>query len=263
VSTDITSTANPRVRRLLDLRDRRHREKEKRFLIEGMPELRRALQSGVVIESLFYDGEDAPDLVELLEVVRSAGAEVVAVSPAVAARVCVRGGPVLAVAEPFPLGLDSFQPSTPEFILVMERIEKPGNLGAMLRTAASVGAAVLVADRVTDLFNPSVVRASLGALFAVSIGQADAQEVRSWLGARSVRMLAAIPRAPTSLWEADLGGSVAIAVGAEDIGLSEELLEGTELISIPMVVGSDSLNASVAAAVCLYEAARQRKLAEP
>ena len=166
---------------------------------------------------------------------------------------------MLAVAIPFELGLDSFHPPAPELILAVQGIEKPGNLGAMLRTAAAVGAAVLVCDLATDLFNPSVVRASLGALFTVKLARAPAPDAREWLDRHSIRLLAAVTGPAPSVWTAELAGPVAVAVGAEHSGLSSDLTTGAKLVTIPMAPGADSLNASVAAAVFLYEAARQRQ----
>jgi TrmH family RNA methyltransferase len=208
---------------------------------------------------LFHDDEAVADELQvLLEQARAADVELTAVSRSVADRICVRGGPVLAVAQCFPLGLDLFDPPRPELLLAVEHVEKPGNVGAMLRTAAAVGASLLVCDEVTDVFNPSTVRASLGALFTVAIAQAPAPEARAWMGDRSIGLLAAVPDAAKSIWEADMSGPVAVAVGAEDTGLTPDLQVGAEPISIPMAAGVDSLNASVAAAVFLYEAVRQR-----
>jgi TrmH family RNA methyltransferase len=257
----ITSTANPRVRLAIDLRDRKHRRESNQFLIEGTVEIGKALEAGVEVDLLFYDVTSASNAaVPLLQQAQQAGADTLAVDRAVADRICVRGGPVLAIARCFSLALELFDPPLPELVLAVEHIEKPGNIGAMLRTAAAVGASLLVCDELTDVFNPSAVRSSLGTLFSVAIAQAGAREARGWLREHSVTLLAAVPDAPTPFWEADLAGPVAIAIGAEDTGLTPEMREGAESVSIPMAAGVDSLNASVAAAVFLYEATRQRRV---
>ena len=147
-------------------------------------------------------------------------------------------------------------------MLVVESIEKPGNLGTMLRTADAAGvAAVVVTDPTTDPFNPNVVRASLGCLFTVSLAIAPTNEAINWLRAAGVRTLATTPDTDTTLWESDMTGAVALVVGSEQYGLSSEWLEGSdERLRIPMEGDADSLNAAMAAGVALFEAVRQRSV---
>lgn len=138
-------------------------------------------------------------------------------------------------------------------------IEKPGNLGAMLRSVDAVGASgLLVADPVADVFNPNVVRASLGALFCVPVAAATGEAIRVWLRERRVRTVVATPRAATAFTAAHLGGDVALVVGSERDGLSAPWLTDAVRVSIPMAGRVDSLNAATAAALLLYEARRQR-----
>jgi TrmH family RNA methyltransferase len=144
-------------------------------------------------------------------------------------------------------------------ILVAEGIEKPGNLGAMLRTADAVGANALISvDGIVDVFNPNVLRTSTGAVFSVPVAEFSMDELSTWLIEHSVRMVAAQPEATESIWQTDLTGKVAIAIGAEAAGLTLDLLALADTVtSIPMEGESDSLNASVAMAVIAFEAKRQ------
>jgi RNA methyltransferase, TrmH family len=145
--------------------------------------------------------------------------------------------------------------------LVAEAIEKPGNLGTMLRTADAVGCdAVIVADPTTDAFNPNVVRASTGTLFTVPLAVSSTPELLTWLRGRSVAVAATTPDTDVLLWDADLTGPVAVVVGAEQYGLSPAWLEQADLrIRIPMAGRADSLNAAMASGIVLYEAIRQRR----
>ena len=144
--------------------------------------------------------------------------------------------------------------------LVAANIEKPGNLGAMLRTADAAGVSgVLVADPATDPFNPNVVRASVGTLFSVPLAVASAPLVRAWLAEHDIRVVASSPTASIDYAEADLSGSVAIVVGGEHDGLDAGWTAGAEAVRIPMAGQADSINAAMTAAVLLFEASRQRR----
>ena len=145
-------------------------------------------------------------------------------------------------------------------VIVAEAIEKPGNLGTILRSADAAGAAaVIVCDRVTDVHNPNVVRASTGTMFSVPIVEATSEEALAWLKARGFKVLAATPHAEKLHFEVDLTGNVAIALGAEQYGLTQKWMDGAELrVRIPMLGLADSLNVSAAATILVYEAVRQR-----
>jgi RNA methyltransferase, TrmH family len=169
----------------------------------------------------------------------------------------------LAVVPAISAGLDQLRPGPRPLVLVSAGLEKPGNLGAILRTADAAGvAAVIAADPVTDWGNPNVVRASKGTVFSVPVASAPTAEVLQWLTARRLRVVAATPDTSTLVTEADLTGATAIAVGAEQTGLSPEWLERADIrVRIPMFGKADSLNVSTSAAIILYEAVRQRLLA--
>jgi TrmH family RNA methyltransferase len=260
----ITSTANPRLKGLVRLRDRRERDRSGLFLIEGYRELRRALDGGISLAEVWC----CPDLylgqneAALVEAARRRGAEIVGVAEAPFRKASYRDRPegLLAVAPQFPTGLDRLDLGAAPLLLVVESIEKPGNLGTMMRTAEAAGAAALiVCDPTTDPFNPNVVRASLGTIFSLPLAVADTPMTIAWLRDRGIRTVATTPAAVKPHWEADLAGAVALVVGSEQYGLSAAWLrEATEQVLIPMPGTVDSLNAAMAAGIVLFEAVRQR-----
>jgi len=260
----ITSTSNPRVKYLVRLRNRRTRDAESRFLIEGYRELSRAVAAGIDIEEVGY----CPDLFlgsnepALLAMAAANGATLVEYAEAPFRKVSYRDRPegLVALARQFPAGLDDLSLPDAPLILLVESIEKPGNLGTMLRTADAAGVdAVIVADPTTDPFNPNVVRASIGCLFVVPFAIAGSPETIAWLRHRDTHLIAATPLAERAHWDVRYSGACAIAVGSEQYGLSDTLLAAAdELVRIPMHGDADSLNAAMAAGVVLYEALRQR-----
>jgi TrmH family RNA methyltransferase len=260
----ISSPANARIKQLVRLRKRRERDRTSTFLIEGYREIRRALEGGTVITEIYscpelYLGENESGLVEQAA---SRGARVLLVAADPFRKASYRDRPegLLAVAEQFPTGLDGFDPGPDPLLLVAEAIEKPGNLGTMLRTAEAAGAAgVIVCDPTTDPFNPNVVRASLGTLFRIPLAVAGTAETVSWLRERDIRSVATTPAASAAHWQVDLAGAVAVVVGSEQYGLSGEWLEAADdRALIPMPGTVDSLNAAMAAGIVLFEAVRQR-----
>ena len=262
----ITSPANPRVKRLVRLRSRRHRDAERAFLIEGFRELVRAVDSGTPIAELFvcedlFLGTNEPDLVDRIV---ATGARVHRLAPAPFRKAAYRDRPegLLAVAPQFDTQLQNLRPPAGSLLLVVEAIEKPGNLGTMLRTADAAGAAAVVAaDPATDPFNPNVVRASLGSLFTVPLAVGSAGEVMDWLGEEGFTTVVTSPAAGLRHWEVSYDGQVAVAIGSEQYGLSDRWLDGRyEAVSIPMAGAADSLNASTAAGIVLFEAVRKRSV---
>lgn len=260
----LTSPANARVKQVAKLRTRRHRDREGRFVIEGLRELDSALRAGFPVETVFYCEQHfaARGEEELVGRLRDTGAFCEATNAAVFARLSYRRTPdgLVAVAASPELALSRLVVPGDSLWLVATRIEKPGNLGAMVRTADAAGVAgVLVADPATDPFNPNVVRASVGTLFSVPLAVASAVEVRAWLTAHTIRVVAASPDAKTDYADVDLSGSVAIVVGGEHDGLDAQWFAATEAVRIPMAGQADSINAGMTAAVLLFEAARQRR----
>jgi TrmH family RNA methyltransferase len=261
---EITSTSNPRVKWLAGLQRRRHRLAEGLTVVEGGDELQLALDSGVVVRTLFW----CPALVgsspraALVDRVASSGQEVVALGRAAFDKVSYREHPdgVLAVVPDPSRALADIELGERPLVLVCEAVEKPGNLGAMLRTAEAAGvAAVIAADPVTDWGNPNVVRASKGTLFAVPVAAAGVDDVLAWLRGNGVAVVVATPDAPDLVTDCDLTGACAIVVGAEHEGVSATLGAGADhAVRLPMVGRVNSLNVATAAAVTVYEAVRQR-----
>lgn len=260
----ITSLQNPRLKRLVRLRDRRQRDKELAFLVEGYREVLRALEKKVALDELYYCpgwflGENEP---ALLSAAAAAGTRLFELSKEAFAKVAYRERPdgILAVAPQWRRTLSSLELPADPFILVVEAIEKPGNLGTILRGADAAGChAVIVCDPVTDLFNPNVVRASTGVLFSVPCVVEESVAVLAWLKGRGIRAVATTPAAKGLYTGSDLRGPLAVVMGSEQYGLSDFWLTNADLcVRIPMSGQADSLNVAMAALVTLFEAVRQR-----
>lgn len=261
----ITSAANPRIKSLLALRRRRTRDAERVTLLEGLEETRLAMSAGAVPEALYLceDLMREPALGSALaDEVRAVGGAVVRLSRPVFEKVAYREGPdgVLAVAPVPGRPLPELELPPDPLVLLSQGVEKPGNLGAMLRTADAAGvAAVVAADPVTDWGNPNVVRASKGTLYTVPVSATDTATALDWLAERGIALVATTP--DTDQWHTDVDytGPVAVAVGAEKTGLTGGLLRAaTHRVRIPMAGRADSLNVATSAAIVLYEAVRQR-----
>ena len=274
----ISSLQNSRVKQLVKLRDRRPRDEAGVFLVEGFREIRRALEKKVALAELYFSpdwflGENEPALIEQA---RAAGAQVCELTKEVFAKVAYRERPdgLLAVAPQWKRALadlnvaghgeagpgSTTRATKPPFILVVEAIEKPGNLGTILRSADAAGCdAVIVCDPVTDIFNPNVVRASTGVLFSVPLVVEESTRVRAWLKEKGVRAVATTPAAEKVYSDIDLRGPLAIVMGSEQYGLSKFWLENCDLpVRIPMAGQADSLNVAMATIITLFEAVRQR-----
>ena len=270
----ITSAANPRLKAVAGLRRRRVREETGTTLVEGHEELAMALASRVRPLTLFVCPElfspsgvagtqDIGRQEDVVDRARRLGAEVVRLSSAAFEKVAYREGPdgLLAVVPSVGRPLSSLDPGPDSLFLVCQRVEKPGNLGAMLRTAEAAGAtAVIAADPVTDWGNPNVVRASKGTVFAVSVAAATTAETVTWLSAHHVRLVVTTPETDLLYTDVDLSGPVALGVGAEKHGVDAELFGAAAYqVRIPMHGKANSLNVAASAAIVLYEALRQRR----
>jgi TrmH family RNA methyltransferase len=263
VPTELTSPNNPRVKELVALRRRRSRDSHAVTLVEGHAELVLALDAGVRPRTLYWCPALAQrDQLGTVDRVAALGAEVVRLSRPVFEKVAYRQSPDgwLAVVPAPPTDLGRLHLGDRPLLLVCEGVEKPGNLGAILRTADAAGVtAVIAAGPVTDWGNPNLVRASKGTVFSVPVASAGSPEVLAWLAERSVPVVAATPDAETLMVDADLTGPVAVAVGSEKDGLSRPWLERARTrVRIPMRGRVDSLNVATSAAVLVYEAVRQR-----
>lgn len=261
----ITSTSNDRLKALRKL-SRRGRGMPV-FLAEGGRALLAAMESGADVREVYA----APELFigardrALVERAEHLGARVHELSADAFRSVVTVPRPdgLAAVVARWDTSLDVLEGAG--LVLVADGIERPGNLGTIVRTAAGAGAdAVLVTNAVTDVFHPETVRGSVGTLFHVALAEASAASATSRLVARGVRIVVATPNAATSYWEGSYDQPCALVVGSERSGVSETWLAAAdESVSIPMSGAADSLNVSVAAGIVLFEAVRQRERYAP
>ncbi len=257
---DITSLQNPRVKHIVKLRDdKRQRKEDSLMLVEGYDEIQLALSAGHQPQTIL----SAPELTSRqIDAASTVSAESITVNRAVFEKMSYRENPDgwLAV---FPIPhttLDDLKLSESPLVIVAESIEKPGNLGAILRTAdAAQVDALLICNPRVDIWNPNVVRASRGAVFSRPVVECDNASALKLLKARKIRVLAATPSADVIYSDIDLRIPLAIAVGTEDEGLTEFWMSNANMkVGIPMMGKVNSLNVSVSTALIVYEAVRQR-----
>ncbi len=259
----IRSRSNPLVKRLVRLRERRAREREQVMLVEGARELVRAIAAGRRLELLAYCPEAySHEAQEIADRLLAAADTSRRLASEAFAKVSLRDRPdgligVVSASQP---PLEALTWPADGLYLVMAGLEKPGNLGALLRSADAVGCdAVFVAGSGTDLGNPNVVRASMGSLFSRPVLALDDAALRAALAQRGVRLVATSPSADRDYWSAPLTGSLAVVVGPEDAGLDAAWLAAAdEVVAIPMRGAADSLNVATSGALVLFEALRQR-----
>jgi TrmH family RNA methyltransferase len=271
----IDSPANPRIRAALRLRDRRERDATGLTLVDGTRESIRALEAKVAVETAFvcWSLLHAADARRVEQALAAHGlptaasgpgrpVEVVGLTERAFERLAYgdrADGVVLVVRAPATT-LDALTLPAEPLVVVTEDVEKPGNVGAILRSADAVGASAVIAVGGTDLFNPNVIRASVGTVFSMPVATGGASEVNGWLRERGLRIVASRVDAERLHVDIDLRGPVAIALGSEAAGLSDTWrAAGVEAVRLPMAGAADSLNVSAAAAVLLYEAWRQRR----
>ncbi len=250
-SLDVESTTNPRVKAWVLLSKRTVRDRTGTFLIEGVRETQRAARHIGLREVIWcQDYGAAPDAGEDM---------LTTVSKRVFDKISRRQNPdgVAAVALTPGMALESFDPVGPSLLLVADGIEKPGNIGAMLRSCDAFGAGFIGSSLGTDVVNPNVVRAAQGSLYTTPLASATRTDAIEWCSERT-RIVVAHPDGATPLWEQDLRGPTTIVIGSEHAGIDAEWLEVGEPTVVPMAGVADSLNASVSAGVFLAEAARQR-----
>ncbi|MCK5060952.1 RNA methyltransferase [Candidatus Parcubacteria bacterium] len=257
----INSLQNPLIKETVKLRKASERRKQGEILVEGYKEIKLAQDNGLAALRLFYcdeyaRGKYSPDTL--------LAKEMFLVSPDVFDKISYRDNPdgflaVISRGENY-LAEIKLTKDKPALIIVLESVEKPGNLGAILRTADAAQAdAVIVCDAKTDIYNPNVIRSSLGTLFTVPVAIASNSEALSWLKDNEIKILAATPSAKDIYFDQDMAGALAIVVGTEHDGLSGFWLDNADKqIKLPMLGKIDSLNASVSAAILTYEALRQR-----
>lgn len=260
----ISSLQNQAIKKLLQLREKsRLRRKENLFIIEGKRELSLAVKGGYIIKEVYY----TPGLISLEEVsdllIKTDSVELIEITGEIYEKLAYRGGTegILAIAEAKELGLSTLklQNKNP-LILVAEAPEKPGNIGALLRTADAARLdAVLIANPRTDMFNPNIIRSSVGCVFTNNLATGSTLEIIEFLRQRNINIYGAALQASVPYDTVDFSSAAAIVVGTEATGLSEEWLRNTsQNILIPMQGEIDSMNVSVAAGILIFEAKRQR-----
>ena len=260
----ITSLGNTRIKRANSLRNRAHRDKSGLMLIEGFREIARAQTNNHQLLELFFCNKlfRGANEADLLLTAKQQGAQLCACTEPVFSKLSYRDLPdgLLAIAPKVSHKLIDIKPLHNSIILVAESIEKPGNLGTMMRSADAAGAhVVIVCDGCTDINNPNVVRSSVGTLFSLPIIDASTEDVLKWLKKHNITTIAASPNAELVYTDCDFTGKIAFVVGAEQYGLSEPWYRAAHyIVKIPMIGQVDSLNVANAATLLLYEAVRQK-----
>ena len=259
----ISSPTNPRIRNIVKLKDRKDRRKTGLTIVEGVREISIARQSNLVFKEYYA----CPEILsrhtgeEFLQEIGKKKHPVYEITKEVFAKISFgdRQEGIVAVVEPKPSRLNEIKSDPRGVFVIVDSVEKPGNLGAILRTcdASGVGA-LLVSDMATDIYNPNVIRASLGTVFSLPVVQAPAEEILSFLKQKHIRIVAASPQAKRIYTKIKLDFPLAFVVGSEHEGLGDFWLKAADgQVRIPMKGKIDSLNVSVSVAVLVYEAMRQ------
>ncbi len=259
----ISSLQNTRIKTALKLHSSRGRKEQNRIIIFGCREFERAAASKVEFTEVFVHHQADQEIFKMVESDVSPDAMIATVSNDVFSKLMFgeRADVVIAVAKRPSTNLETIKFAGSGFVLVLQAIEKPGNLGAILRTAdACNAAAVLLADSETDFYHPNSIRASTGAVFKLPVATGTSTEVQGWIAANQLRVVTAIVEGSTELFDADLTGNIVLVLGNEARGLDEQWRnENFQPIRLPMQGIADSLNVSVTAAVMMYETVRQQK----
>jgi TrmH family RNA methyltransferase len=258
----ITSQQNPKVKLLLQLQQKSsERRKAELFVVEGRRELMHCMEAGYEVDTVFWcpsvevGTEPIPSLPE--------GVRLFEVSKDIYERVAYRGSTegIIAEVRPRQLSLADLQLGASPLVVVVERVEKPGNLGAILRSADAAGVdAVIVCDPLTDLYNPNLIRSSIGGIFSVPCVACTSEECIAFLKQRGIQILTAQLQDSHLYYDTDMRRPTAIVMGTEATGLTDQWREAADAhIRIPMLGRIDSLNVSVSAAILMFEAVRQRQ----
>jgi len=257
----ISSLSNQKIKDLVRLQKASERRRQGLILIDGAREIELAKKSGVQIIELFY----CPALIKKADgrFFGLKSEQIIEVTEPVFSKICYKENPdgFLALAKPAVFTLETIKLSKNPLVIVLEAVEKPGNLGAIIRTATAGGVDVLIVnDNQTDIYNPNVIRASEGLIFSLPIVLTSVAETSKWLGEQKIKSFAAATTSSKNYTKVNFKKALAIILGSEAEGLSQEWIKSVdEVIRIPMQKGIDSLNVSVSAAIILYEAIRQRQ----
>jgi len=266
VSETISSRQNPKIKNLILLQKHRERVKQGIFIVEGLKEISKAVQANYQFESVFYNPKIfEPGRLESFFRV-NAPKQFYEVSPEVYAKIAYRenSGGLVVLAKPKQHSPDSARLPENPLIVVIEGVEKPGNIGAIYRTADAAGVnAILICGSKTDLYNPNTVRASLGCIFTVPTIISSTKKAIGWLKDSGIRIFCTHLQAAIPYHKTDFTSPSAIVMGTEDTGISEEWAQASDAnIIIPMSGAADSMNVSASAAVIIFEARRQRGFPE-
>ena len=255
----LSSASNPKIKNLLLLQEKsRARREQGLFVVEGRRELEHCLEGGFRVHSLFICPEIAGDLPSVPL------AQVFELPEQLYRKVAYRDGTegIIAEVEARHIGLEDLSLGENPLVIVLESVEKPGNLGAVLRSADAAGAsAVIVCDPLTDLYNPNLIRASIGAVFTVPTVACNSHDAIEYLKRRGIQILTAQLQDSHLYYDTPMTGATAIVMGTESTGLTDIWRKAADAhIRIPMLGRLDSLNVSVSASILLYEAVRQRNI---
>ncbi len=258
----ITSHANPKVKDLIKLGKGRGKDRKELFIIEGLKEIELAVESGIEFQSIFFCREiiEEQTFIHITERVNSRN--IFEITSGIFARIAYREttGGILMVAHARYRSLDQIKLNKNPLVLILESVEKPGNLGGIIRTAdAAAVDAVILCDPLTDLYNPNIIRSSLGTIFSVQVVACSSDEAIKWLKEQNIRILATDLNTDYNYHQVDFFDPCAIVMGTEHDGISNKWLSVAEQkIKIPMLGKIDSLNVSTSAAILAYEARKQK-----
>jgi TrmH family RNA methyltransferase len=258
----ISSKQNPKIKNLLHLQKNSERNQQGVFIVEGIKEVEKAVKSGYEVDSLFF----CPEIIDPYRVEEIFSStfpkNILEVTRDVFNKVAYRenSGGIIILAKPKDHALNQLNIGKNPLILVIEGVEKPGNIGAIFRTADAAGiSAIIICDQGTDLYNPNSIRASLGCVFAIPTAICTSTIAIEWLKAKGVKIFVSYLKAAVPYHKIDFTKPSAIVMGTEATGISKVWLEASDAnIIIPMQGQADSMNVSTAAAVLIFEACRQR-----
>ena len=266
---DITSAQNPKIKGLLELQEKsKVRKRKGLFEVEGRRELQHCIEAGFEPHTLFI----CRDIITEKELDKVLGAieenftgmtcQIVEIPQHLYDKVAYRGGTegIIAELKCKEMSLESLKLKKDPLVVVLESVEKPGNLGAVLRSADASGVdAVIVCDPLTDMYNPNLIRSSIGAVFTVPVATATSEETIKWLKDNEIKIYTAQLQDSEWYYDTDMKGGTAIVMGTEATGLTDIWRKAADAhIKIPMLGRLDSLNVSVSAAILMFEAVRQR-----
>ena len=256
----ITSPQNERIKHLVQLQQKSSlRRQEGLFVVEGRRELLHCINADYEVKTIFVDNQKDDALLDI----DSKNAEIIEVSPKVYEKIAYRESTegVVAIVKARKKTLQDFAQKENPLYVVIEAVEKPGNLGAILRSADAAGVdGVIVCDPLTDLYNPNLIRASIGAIFTVPTVACTSEECIAWLKENKIQILTAQLQDSSLYYDVDMKKATAIVMGTEATGLTQQWRKAADKhIRIPMCGKLDSLNVSVSSAILMFEAIRQRR----